>query len=464
VTAGLALVLMLQAVVPGAAPDAGPHTLFVRTAGSSHVIAVPVISRPDGQLSVRADQLAGALGGTVRQQPNGHFIVGLPGAVLEFVDQSAFVMSATGDVIPLPSPATVDAQVLYLPLPVVADVLPRVASGLIYDPARTELRIFVALPSASQRQFMAAAHPPDGDRLFGGRSGSGGGTTVGLTDQAGSDRLAERDSVGVAPSGDVLMGDSRTDIALADPGAGSKRRRLVVVDAGHGGPDNGMSGPIGAATPLFYEKNIALAVALKVGAALRARGIDVIQTRTRDTLIALSDRGRIANDHHGDLFLSIHVNAANMAWHDPADARGFETYFLAAAKTEDARRVERMENEAVRFETGPNGAQHDPLDFVINDMVQNEYLRESSELAEMIQRQLGDVHPGPDRGVKQAGFRVLVTAYMPAVLVEIGFGTNADEARYLACPGGQARIASAIASATAAYLARYERRASSLSP
>ena len=80
-------------------------------------------------------------------------------------------------------------------------------------------------------------------------------------------------------------------------------------------------------------------------------GLDVLETRTTDTLIALSDRGRIANEHHGDLFLSIHVNAANPNWHDPAAARGFETYFLAEAKTEDDRRVEEMENEAVRFET-----------------------------------------------------------------------------------------------------------------
>src|SRR5208283_4403994 len=98
--------------------------------------------------------------------------------------------------------------------------------------------------STSQRQFGAAAHPSEIDRVF-------GGTTVGLSDPAGSGPVVERDSVGVAPSGDVLVGDSKTDITSADPGAGSGRRHLVVVDAGHGGPDNGMSGPLGAATPLF---------------------------------------------------------------------------------------------------------------------------------------------------------------------------------------------------------------------
>jgi N-acetylmuramoyl-L-alanine amidase len=220
-----------------------------------------------------------------------------------------------------------------------------------------------------------------------------------------------------------------------------------------------MTGPLGAPHTL-NEKSITLAVALKVGAALRRRGIGVVQTRTTDTLIALSDRGRLANERKGDLFLSIHVNAANPSWHDPAAARGFETYFLAEAKTEDARRVERIENEAVRFETGADATQQDPVNFIIDDMHQNEHLRESSELAAIIQQRLGRVHPGPDRGVKQAGFRVLVTAFMPAVLVEIGFGTNAAEARYLSQPGSQSALANAIAGATTEYLARYERRVS----
>jgi N-acetylmuramoyl-L-alanine amidase len=93
-------------------------------------------------------------------------------------------------------------------------------------------------------------------------------------------------------------------------------------------------------------------------------------------------------------------------------------------------------------------------------MKQNEHLRESSELAELIQEQLGTMHPGPSRGVKQAGFRVLVTAFMPAVLVEIGFGTNAAEAAYLTDPRRQSAIAGAIADAAAEYLRRYERRVS----
>ena len=91
-------------------------------------------------------------------------------------------------------------------------------------------------------------------------------------------------------------------------------------------------------------------------------------------------------------------------------------------------------------------------------MAQNEHLRESQELAALVQTSLGTVSPGPSRGVFQAGFRVLVTAYMPSVLVEIGFGTNSDEARWLNSPAEQKRIAGSIADAAVEYLDHYERR------
>ena len=218
-----------------------------------------------------------------------------------------------------------------------------------------------------------------------------------------------------------------------------------------------MTGPLGRG-PKIYEKDITLAVTHKLGERLSSRGIDVVYTRTADTLIALDDRGRIANRANGDLFISIHVNAANPNWKDPGGSRGFETYFLSEAKTEDARRVEQMENSVVRLESRPKSGADDPLSFILSDMTQNQHLRESSELAELIQHRLGTMHPGPSRGVKQAGFRVLVTAYMPAVLVEIGFGTNPREAAYLSEAAKQDALARAIAEAAMDYLQRYEGR------
>src|SRR5688500_9674285 len=250
-------------------------------------------------------------------------------------------------------------------------------------------------------------------------------------------------------------------VAATPPAAPAGRPKVftVVVDAGHGGPDRGMRGPIGASWEI-REKDITLDVALALKEVLAEKGVNVVMTRSSDTLIALSDRGRIANARKGDVFLSIHVNAANPRWKQPGAARGFETYFLSEARTEDARRVEAMENEVVKYEIANDVAANDPLSFIVHDMEQNQHLRESSELAATMQRSLARMHPGPNRGVKPAGLRVLVTAFMPAVLVEIGFGTNAAEARFLRDPKRQREIATSIADATIDYLAGYQRRAS----
>jgi N-acetylmuramoyl-L-alanine amidase len=406
-----------------------PSALTVKANGGAIEVPIITVATATGVThAVRADLLATALGGSYRPPAPTHglhgpgpaavhspwFTVVLPGVTLRVQDHDPYAR-ADSTVVPLDGEPYVLGGQMYLPYAFVTDVLPRVGSGVLYDSTVSELRVF-----------------------------------RGLLPRNRESGIGNRESRG---SGDVLVADSSDLEAAAVP----SRTHLVVVDAGHGGPDFGMSGPVGSSHPI-YEKDITLAVATKVAAALRSRAIQVVMTRTRDTLIALSDRGRIANENHGDLFVSIHVNAANPAWHDPGAARGFETYFLAEAKTEDARRVADMENEAIRFETSSASSKNDPLSFIMQDMKQNEHLRESSQLAELIQRRLGTVHPGPSRGVKQAGFRVLVTAYMPAVLVEIGFGTNAAESRFLADPAAQRKLAGAIATATSDYLTRYERR------
>ncbi|MGQ0764080.1 MAG: N-acetylmuramoyl-L-alanine amidase [Gemmatimonadota bacterium] len=243
----------------------------------------------------------------------------------------------------------------------------------------------------------------------------------------------------------------------ARPGTQRPARHIVVVDAGHGGPDRGMSGPIGRSRKI-HEADITLSVARRLAEELRRRGVEVVMTRNRDTLISLADRGTIANRANGDLFISLHVNAANPRWKSPGGASGFETYFLSEAKTEDERRVEEMENEAARYEDGGGVEPGNPLSFIIQDMYQNEYLRESSSFAEVIQTGLARIHPGPNRGVKQAGFRVLVSAFMPAVLVELGFGSNPAESAYLAGERGQRQLAVAIAASTMDYLSSRDKR------
>jgi N-acetylmuramoyl-L-alanine amidase len=225
-------------------------------------------------------------------------------------------------------------------------------------------------------------------------------------------------------------------VALAEPGP--QQRRLVVIDAGHGGVDPGARGPGGT-----REKDINLLMARRVVEILRQDPtLDVRMTRNRDTLIALRDRARFANSWRAEgqpaLFMSIHCNA-----HPIRSETGFETFFLAEARTADARRVQQMEDAAEQYEE--RGTARTPLDFIMNDLRQNQYLRESSEWAQLIQDRLRQVHPGPNRGVKQAGFAVLVGAFMPAVLVELGFISNTREEQMLLDPRQQEAFAQQLA-------------------
>jgi N-acetylmuramoyl-L-alanine amidase len=249
---------------------------------------------------------------------------------------------------------------------------------------------------------------------------------------------------------------------LADntPGAANTGGRLkpghvVTVDAGHGGVDPGNPG-------LYFprgvrEKDVTLQVALLLRDELKRRGVTVRMTRTTDTLIALGDRGGYCSASC-DLFVSLHVNSLARR-KGFSERRGYETYFLAEAKTEDAERVARMENEAVRFEARTDEASAlTGIDFIVKDLQLNEHLRESARLAELVQDGLGRVHSGPDLGVKQAGFVVLTSARRPAVLVEMGYSTNPNDARYLASLTGQRQIAASIADAVVDYLKEYERR------
>jgi hypothetical protein len=118
-----------------------------------------------------------------------------------------------------------------------------------------------------------------------------------------------------------------------------------------------------------------------------------------------------------------------------------------------------MENEAVRYEVPDAAAeQATGLAFILKDLQTNEFLRESARAAELVQSHLKEVHNGPDRGVKQAGFAVLNTARRPAVLVELGFSTNPDDAELMTTSRGQRALASSIADAIVAYLREFERR------
>lgn len=225
----------------------------------------------------------------------------------------------------------------------------------------------------------------------------------------------------------------------------------VIIDPGHGGRDPGAIGPRGR-----REKHVTLAVAKEIRRALEDEPrVEAILTRDRDTLIALQDRSQIAIRKGGDLFLSLHANASRAR-----SARGFETYFLSPAETEEARQVAMRENASVKYERGEESPDLNDLEFILADLDQDINVRESSRLAGYTQNQLRPVHSGPDRGVKQAGFLVLVGASgsMPAVLVEMGFLTNPNESRWLTGDRGQDEVGAAVADAVVRYFEQYRQR------
>ncbi len=407
----IAFLLALQ--IAGAAASA-PIPTFVIIRDGATATSVPVTIN-GGEPSVRADALMRAMKGALVTGTNLHYTLVLPRVRLDLIDGIPFAKLDTMTVALTRAPQVRGGQ-LYLPFQFVSEVIPRYVGGYFYDVAQGELRTFVS-PTAAAKT--APVRTP------------------------------------VASKASAAPSTSRPTSTV--PASKPSQRKLVVIDAGHGGPDNGMTGPIGP-TPWFVEKEVTLSVAKKLATVLRARGVDVLMTRTTDTLIALADRGKIANSNHGDVFISVHVNAPGYNTAAAARERGFETYFLAEAKTEDERRVQDMENESVKFETGANAPKGDPLSFIITDMAQNEHLRESSDLAQTIQNGLIEVHPGPNRGVQQANFAVLRGSYMPAVLIEIGFGSNQSEATFLSDDANQRGLARNIAESVIAYLAHYESR------
>ncbi|HET8948671.1 MAG TPA: N-acetylmuramoyl-L-alanine amidase [Candidatus Polarisedimenticolia bacterium] len=221
----------------------------------------------------------------------------------------------------------------------------------------------------------------------------------------------------------------------------------VVVDAGHGGEETGAKGPSG-----LLEKEVTLDVARRVKARLMSDdGTAVYLTRDDDRKVPLDDRTALANHEKADLFVSIHANSSRRD-----SARGSETYFLSYQATDDdARALAALENDTLGIERGVSG--QSGLDLVLWDLAQSAFLKESSDLAEEIQDRLNDTLGVRNRGIKQAPFRVLMGATMPAVLVEIAFISSPEEERRLREAAFKDRIAEAIAASIRKFRERTSR-------
>ena len=226
---------------------------------------------------------------------------------------------------------------------------------------------------------------------------------------------------------------------------------VVVIDAGHGGQDPGAIG-----IDKIKEKDVTLAIALKLGEIMKKEmpDVKVVYTRNSDTFIDLYKRGKIANENSGKLFISIHCNSTTKK---PTDASGAEVYLLRPGRTDEAIEIAETENSVIKYEDNPQ--RYEKLtdeNFILVSMAHSSYMKYSEKFAELLHKDFDVNLKIKSRGVKQAGFYVLVGASMPSVLIETGFISNREDAKYLKSASGQKQIAESIFGSIKSYRKFYE--------
>lgn len=217
--------------------------------------------------------------------------------------------------------------------------------------------------------------------------------------------------------------------------------KKVVIDAGHGGKDQGCAGGHSR------EKEITLNIALKLGEYIEKNlpDVEVIYTRKSDVFIELHERAAIANRNSADVFISIHCNASPTF----KNAHGSETYIMGMDKSQENLDVARRENSVIlmenNYEVNYDGFNlNNPESYIIFSLYQNAYLDQSIKLALMLENQFKERAKRKSRGVKQESFLVLYKTAMPSVLVETGFLTNLADEAYLNSKEGQTYMASSM--------------------
>lgn len=229
-----------------------------------------------------------------------------------------------------------------------------------------------------------------------------------------------------------------------------RQKRVVVVDAGHGGDDTGAVGRAGV-----MEKDVALGVALALAETLDGDTLfDVQLIRTTDLRVPVWLRGERATEWKGPrpgIYVSIHANALPGS----AATRGFETYTLSDARTEHERRVVALENSVALSEAADAPVPNDELGGILKELRNLDHQHWSVLLAELVQEEMATAHAGPSRGVKQGPLAVLTNALMPAVLVELGFLTNRRDEQLINSPEFQTEAAASLARAIRRFFVRY---------
>lgn len=268
-------------------------------------------------------------------------------------------------------------------------------------------------------------------------SNSKGGFADNQTEGQDQQSVASNSTTPAEPPSPRLVRDMARQLGLTV--------RTVFIDAGHGGRDPGTN------HNNVLERAVSLDVALTLGRLLEANGLDVVYSRTADKSVSLRDRTAMANAAGADLFVSIHVNA-----NDDASVQGFETYYLDIASNPEAARLATLENADGEHRLGD-------MQKMLADVMLNARVDESRHLAQDIQR-LAQFRfkrrqfETKDNGIKSAPFLVLLGAQMPAVLVEIGYCTNREEAARLLTPKYRMTLAEGLAEGILAYKDRLLKR------
>lgn len=224
-----------------------------------------------------------------------------------------------------------------------------------------------------------------------------------------------------------------------------KDRLTIVLDPGHGGKD------FGAVEKGAKEKEINLAVAKKLRDLIEKhlKDVDVVMTRKTDVYLTLQERADIANDAHGDLFMSIHVNSIDKKNTKRKSVHGSSVYVLGLHRDQDNMKVAMRENSVIELESDykEKYSGFDPSkdeSYIIFEMAQKRNLGESIRVAGDTQNELVGTAGRANRGVRQAGFWVLWATSMPAVLVELDFICNPEAVRYMTSAEGEDCLAESL--------------------
>jgi N-acetylmuramoyl-L-alanine amidase len=232
--------------------------------------------------------------------------------------------------------------------------------------------------------------------------------------------------------------------------------KIIVIDPGHGGIDPGCNGG-----GEIWEKEVTLAIGLKVGAILKDSlpNVKVLYTRNTDKTLKLWERPNFANKNNADLFISIHCNA-----NDNTKANGSETYFMGLHKTQGNLDVAKRENSAITFENDyKENTRYGGFDpgsaegHIIFSLVQNAFMKQSFKFSTLVEEETSKKSKIHTKGVNQAGFLVLWKTAMPSVLIETGFLTNGADRSYLKSDEGQDVIAQGIFRAIKQYKKQLEK-------